>query len=125
MNATSSPKPMRERLRATATVLKAQLAAINAMLEEMATMIDDEPQPPRQAEEPGKGRLLNGSEAAEYLGISPNTLANLRWKGGGPAFCRLGTAIRYSKTDLDAWAAAGRRRSTSDQGETARKGEGR
>jgi hypothetical protein len=71
MNATSSPKPMRERLRATATVLKAQLAAINAMLEEMATMIDDEPQPPRQAEEPGKGRLLNGGEAAEYLGISP------------------------------------------------------
>lgn len=61
---------------------------------------------------------LTAVEAAEYLAVAPKTLANWRSKGGGPVFCRLGkAAVRYTKGDLDAWAAEGRRRSTSDRGD--------
>lgn len=54
--------------------------------------------------------------AAEYVGSSKSTLAKLRLRGGGPAFCRIGRAIRYRRTDLDEWLLSTSRRSTSDTG---------
>lgn len=49
---------------------------------------------------------LTPPEAAEYLRISTSTLAKLRVYGGGPAFTRIGRAIRYTRTELDAFMAA-------------------
>ncbi len=53
-------------------------------------------------------------EAAEYLRSSPSTLAKRRLTGNSPAFTRIGSAIRYRKSDLDAWMADNLRRSTSE-----------
>jgi|TARA_B110000240_G_scaffold89402_1_gene101554 excisionase family DNA binding protein len=51
-----------------------------------------------------KEKLVKQAEAAEYLGLSPRTLAKAR-STGFPAFpfVRLGGAIRYSKEDLEAY----------------------
>jgi excisionase family DNA binding protein len=57
---------------------------------------------------------LTPQEAAEYLRSSPSTLAKLRVYGGGPHFCRIGKAIRYRRSDLDAFMSARRVRSTSE-----------
>jgi hypothetical protein len=52
-------------------------------------------------------------EASEYLfrvhGLrrAPRTLANLRYKGGGPRYTRpTAVEILYAQEDLDAWADA-------------------
>jgi excisionase family DNA binding protein len=57
---------------------------------------------------------LTPREAASYLRISISTLAKLRVYGGGPVYIRLGRAIRYTTHDLDDWATANRRSSTSE-----------
>ena len=54
--------------------------------------------------------------AAEYVNSSKSTLAKLRLRGGGPAFCHIGRALRYRRCDLDEWLLATSRRSTSDTG---------
>ena len=46
--------------------------------------------------------FLTRSEAAEYLGVAPQTLANNRHTG--PAYHKLFGAVRYSVQDLDNWA---------------------
>lgn len=45
-------------------------------------------------------------EAANYLGLSKSTLDKLRCFGGGPRCFKLGRAVVYSTTDLDAWRDA-------------------
>ena len=55
-------------------------------------------------------------EAARYTGLSVSTLNKLRVFGGGPVFLKLGRRVAYDATDLDAWLASRRRRSTSDGG---------
>jgi hypothetical protein len=57
--------------------------------------------------------------AAEYLNISPRTLEKFRVVGGGPAFHKFGRRCLYHLSDLEAWAANRRRRSTSDPGQAA------
>lgn len=47
--------------------------------------------------------ILNTEESAEYLRLSKPTLDRLRVTGGGPRFCKLGSAVRYRRADLDAW----------------------
>jgi predicted site-specific integrase-resolvase len=61
------------------------------------------------------GPLLNQAEAAQLLGLSPNTLRRWRHEGRGPTWVRLEGAVRYAPEALDEFVAAGRRRSTSDQ----------
>ena len=56
---------------------------------------------------------MHAEEAADYLGLAPATLANMRSKGGGPVFHKVGARVVYHKSDLDAWLAACRRTSTS------------
>jgi len=46
-------------------------------------------------------KLLNNSEAAEFLGMSPDTLPRWRWSGIGPAYLKVGRSIRYRQTDLE------------------------
>ncbi|MEY8655214.1 helix-turn-helix transcriptional regulator [Brachybacterium paraconglomeratum] len=49
-------------------------------------------------------RLLTPPEAAELLGIAPQTLANWRSMGKGPRFVRVGSrSVRYRLSDLLAY----------------------
>jgi len=41
--------------------------------------------------------------AAEMLGMKPQTLNDLRIKGGGPKLKRLGRLVVYTPEDLKAW----------------------
>lgn len=50
------------------------------------------------------GRLTTKGAAA-YLGLSVNTLANMRSKGTGPRFIRMGR-IFYYQSDLEDWIGA-------------------
>jgi excisionase family DNA binding protein len=42
-------------------------------------------------------------QAAEYLGLSRQTLANWRSLGKGPRYAKRGRIVRYAWRDLDAW----------------------
>ncbi len=44
--------------------------------------------------------------AAAYIGLARNTLEKLRVTGGGPRFVKLGRAVRYRVSDLEAYVAA-------------------
>ena len=63
-------------------------------------------------------RFLRTADAARRIGLSPRTLEKLRLTGEGPPFLRPPGRrfVVYALTDLDAWLASGRRRSTSDPG---------
>jgi excisionase family DNA binding protein len=63
-------------------------------------------------------RLLTPAQAAERLGLSVSTLAKYRClKSDGPAFVRLGSAVRYAEADLaDFIARQPRHKSTRDDG---------
>ena len=65
-------------------------------------------------------RLRRESEVAEFLGVSARTLQGWRWRGGGPPFHRIGSAIRYDLGEVRAWLDAQRRTSTSDTGGVTR-----
>lgn len=58
--------------------------------------------------------LLNTLDSATYLDLSPRTLEKWRLNGGGPAYIKLGRAVRYRVSDLEAFLAERRRLSTSD-----------
>lgn len=47
--------------------------------------------------------LLNPTEAATYLGLAVHTLRVWRTRGEGPTYIKVGAAVRYRRTDLDAW----------------------
>jgi predicted DNA-binding transcriptional regulator AlpA len=47
--------------------------------------------------------LLSNSEAAEFLGMSPDTLPRWRWAGIGPAYLKVGRSIKYRRADLEAF----------------------
>jgi hypothetical protein len=63
------------------------------------------------------GGLLDETVAAHVLGLSVKTLRRWRWAGKGPAFRKIGRAVRYSASDLEAFISSARRTSTSDAGE--------
>ncbi|AKS22939.1 MAG: Hypothetical protein C75L2_00790009 [Leptospirillum sp. Group II 'C75'] len=48
-------------------------------------------------------KLLSNSEAAEFLGMSPDTLPRWRWAGIGPAYLKVGRSIKYRRADLEAF----------------------
>ncbi len=59
--------------------------------------------------------LLNESDAAKSLGLTPRTMQAWRWEGKGPAFVRVSSrCVRYRVTDLESWAADLVQTSTSD-----------
>jgi hypothetical protein len=51
---------------------------------------------------------LREREAARYVGMSIPFLRQARMYGRGPAYLRVGRAIRYLTRDLDAWMQAHR-----------------
>jgi predicted DNA-binding transcriptional regulator AlpA len=48
-------------------------------------------------------RGLKDTEAAEMLGLHPQTLRNMRSRGKGPNYHKLGRAVRYLERDLLAY----------------------
>ncbi|MCL4671851.1 MAG: helix-turn-helix domain-containing protein [Sphingomonadaceae bacterium] len=58
--------------------------------------------------------ILTTKEAATYCRLGKPTLERFRITGGGPAYLKLGGAVRYRRSDLDAWLAARLTRSTSE-----------
>lgn len=50
--------------------------------------------------------FLTESEAASFLGLAKATLARWRWQGDqGPVCRKFGGAVRYARSDLEAFAA--------------------
>lgn len=47
--------------------------------------------------------LLTEKDLAAMAQVSPALLQKLRREGGGPAFVRIGTAIRYPAAAVGAW----------------------
>ena len=58
-------------------------------------------------------KYLTTTEAAAHLCLSPRTLERWRVTGGGPTYRKLGRAVRYAVADLERFARAEERVSTS------------
>ena len=54
-------------------------------------------------------RLLTEQDISRDYGIALGTLRGWRYRGGGPAFFKLGRRVAYSSTDVEAWLASCRR----------------
>lgn len=50
--------------------------------------------------------LLSAVDVSNELQIPTATLSTWRTRGGGPAFVKLGRAVRYRRADLEAWISA-------------------
>ena len=61
--------------------------------------------------------MIKEEEAALRLGLKVATLRRWRWEGRALPFYKIGNAVRYDPEDIDAFIAAGRRKSTSDSGD--------
>mgnify|MGYP003623396184 CR=1 FL=1 len=48
-------------------------------------------------------RKLNTQEAADYLGIRPNTLEVWRCKHRGPKYSKIGSRVLYAMEDLESF----------------------
>lgn len=57
------------------------------------------PQHPTEA----LAKLLTANDVADLLSITPEALAQLRWRGAGPRFMKLGRSVRYHPADVSAY----------------------
>jgi predicted DNA-binding transcriptional regulator AlpA len=62
-----------------------------------------------------QSRLVDEHEAAARLGLSVKTLRRWRWAKRGPAWSKIGAAVRYAPADLAAFIAAGRQTTNTDE----------
>lgn len=53
-------------------------------------------------------KLLDETAAAQMLNLQPRTLTRWRWSGKGPTYCKIGGAIRYRISDLEAFVIKNR-----------------
>lgn len=58
-------------------------------------------------------RLLTTEQAADHLGRAARTLEDLRWRGGGPPFVKMGRTVRYRMSALKEWVLEREIESTS------------
>lgn len=58
-------------------------------------------------------RLLSPKEAAHFIGVAVNTLANWRSIGRGPKFYKYCGHVRYSHNDISDWIDKNKFSSTS------------
>lgn len=52
--------------------------------------------------------FLTTESLAERWHLSSGTLANMRVRGAGPAFCKISSSVRYALADIENYEAAGR-----------------
>ena len=55
-----------------------------------------------------KNFMMKDTEAAKFLGLSPQTLRNWRHTCRGPAYVKAGRAVRYDEADLRGFLQARR-----------------
>lgn len=48
-------------------------------------------------------KLLTPGDVEQITGLTPEQLAQLRWRGGGPRFVKLGRQVRYTPTSIEEW----------------------
>jgi hypothetical protein len=65
--------------------------------------------------------MLRTPQAADYLGVSPATLAKWRVLGGGPSYKKLGRVVVYDPDDLRLWLEECSHRSTSQRAQVMAK----
>lgn len=51
-------------------------------------------------------RALDTTQVSELLGVAPITLAQMRARGAGPRFFRIGRSVRYRLGDVLDWRDA-------------------
>jgi predicted DNA-binding transcriptional regulator AlpA len=56
--------------------------------------------------------LLSLDQVSDLTGLSRSSLAKKRCDGSGPAFFKIGRAVKYATSDVDAWILTRRRTST-------------
>ena len=61
-------------------------------------------------------RLLTEKEVSSIYGLALGQLRQLRFRGEGPVFVKLGRSVRYRAGDIESYISAHVRRSTSDPG---------
>lgn len=57
--------------------------------------------------------LIKDTEAAKRLGLEVTTLRRWRWASKGPAFVKVGYAVRYDPAVIDQYIDENRRTSTT------------
>lgn len=60
-------------------------------------------------------KIYKASPVAELLGTTVGTLAYWRYMGKGPKFIKLGRAVRYRESDVNAWLDAQTREQTGER----------
>ncbi len=58
---------------------------------------------------------LDTAGSAAFLKLSRSTLTKRRLTGGGPKYLKLGRRVVYSRSELENWARAHERSSTSER----------
>lgn len=58
--------------------------------------------------------LLNETQVATILGISPKTLQAWRVRGVGPRFVKVGRLVKYLRANIQSWTESQGRQSTSE-----------
>jgi predicted DNA-binding transcriptional regulator AlpA len=72
-------------------------------------------QKPRPKPLPVSDKLCSADEAAELLGIAPQTLAHWRVRGSGPRYITLSArCVRYRASDIQAWLNGREKKSTAE-----------
>jgi excisionase family DNA binding protein len=64
--------------------------------------------------ETNQSQFLTRQEAAKFLNLKKSTLDAWATRGGGPAYIKMGRAVRYRPDDLLSWAESRIRRNTSE-----------
>jgi excisionase family DNA binding protein len=55
---------------------------------------------------PTDEQILNEKEAAKLLGLATPTIRRWRCEGRGPSYVKLGKAVRYKRSIVEAWRDA-------------------
>ncbi|WP_082512417.1 helix-turn-helix domain-containing protein [Afipia sp. Root123D2] len=56
--------------------------------------------------------LLSLEQVADLTGLSRSSLAKKRCDGSGPAFFKIGRAVKYDRADVESWILSRRRTCT-------------
>jgi hypothetical protein len=88
----------------------------DAVMARVSARLSHEPPPAApSAELPALPESCDTATAATFLGLSRQFLKQMRLKGNGPPFVKVGATVRYSKDALVAFRARRTRRNTSQQ----------
>lgn len=63
---------------------------------------------------PPPSPYMTTHEVAAFVRLAARTLENMRQRGTGPPYCKLGGRVVYDRDDVQAWATATRRRRSSE-----------